>query len=69
MEEWGIRPGEPVPLEKLRERALALFKELLFWNLVLTQDPEKGKARQRMIELRLEVQKQLDVLAPGWDEV
>jgi len=68
MEEWGIRPGEPVPLEKLRERALALFKELLFWNLVLTQDPEKGKARQRMIELRLEVQKQLDVLAPGWDE-
>ena len=69
MSGWGIRPGEPIPPEKLKERALALFKELLFWNLVRTQDPEKRKALDRMIELRLEIQEQMDILAPGWAEV
>ena len=69
MSEWGIRPGEQIPPEKLKERALALFKELVFWNLVLTKNPEKRKARERMIELRLEIQEQLDILVPGWAEV
>ena len=68
MSEWGIRPGEPIPPEKLKERAHALWKELIFWNLVLTRNPEKKKARDRMIELRLEIQEQLDVLAPGYLE-
>ena len=68
MSSWGIRPGEPIPFEKLKERARALLKELIFWNLVRTKNPEKQKAREKMIELRLEVQKQLDVLVPGWAE-
>ena len=68
MKEWGIRPGEPIPPEKLKERALALFKELLFWNLVRTKHPEKKKARDRMIELRLKIQEQMDILVPGWAE-
>ena len=69
MRGWGIRPGEPIPPEKLKERAQALFKELVFWNLVFTKNPEKRKAKERMIELRLEIQEQLDILVPGWAEV
>jgi len=69
MSEWGVKPGEPIPWEKLKERAQALFKELLFWNLVMTTNPEKQKARERLIELRLDIHEQLDVLVPGWAEV
>jgi len=69
MSEWGVKPGEPIPREKLKERAQALFKELLFWNLVMVRDPKKFKARERMIELRLDIQEQLDILVPDWAEV
>jgi len=69
MSDWEIRPGEQIPLEKLKERAQALFKELVFWNLVTSRDPEKQKAKERMIELRLEIQACLDILVPGWAEV
>lgn len=69
MSSWGVKPGEPIPPEKLKERAQALFKELVFWNLLLGGNPEKKKAIDRMVELRLKIQEQLDILAPGWAEV
>ena len=68
MSNWGIRPGQAIPPEKLKERARALFKELVFWNLVLTNTMPKREAKNRMIELRLEIQEQLDILIPGWAE-
>lgn len=68
MSDWNVRPGEPISVEELRNRARALVKELLFWNMVITMNPEKRKARDRMIELRLEVQDLLETLAPGWGD-
>ena len=68
MSEWNVKPGQPIDPEELKKRARALVKELLFWNLVKTRNPEKAKARDRMIELRLEVQEQLEILVPEWAE-
>lgn len=65
---WGVNPGEPVPLWTLKTRAAALVRELLFWNLCLVRDPAKKKARDKLVELRCEIQEALDVLAPGWEK-
>lgn len=66
MKEWNVRAGEPIPREELNKRAYQTIKELLFWNFLIVKDPKLAKAKERMIEIRLEAQEQLDILAPGW---
>ena len=68
MTEWNIKPGEPVDPAKTREIAHQIWKGLVFFNLLKTRDPEKKKALERLTELRLEIQNQLDILAPGYLE-
>ena len=68
MSAWNVRPGEAISPEKAKQIAHEVWKGLVFFNLVKTQDPAKKAALERLVELRLEVQKQLDVLAPGYME-
>ena len=68
MSEWNVRPGEPVDPEKAKKIAYQVWKGLVFFNLMRTRDPKKKAALGRLIQLRLEIQEQLDVLAPGYLE-
>jgi hypothetical protein len=66
---WGVKPGQPVPIEKRREMAKQVLEGLVFFAVIISTDPEKKKALARLQELRLEIQEQLDILAPGWADV
>lgn len=68
LSKWGIKLGEPVSPEKCREIAKQIFEGLVFFAILKSTDPEKEKALARMTELRLELQEQLDILAPGYAE-
>ena len=58
----------PIPVEKIKEHAENIFKGLIFFEIMKTTDPEKAKALEKLAELRLEIQKILDVVAPEWSK-
>ena len=68
MSEWNVRPGELVDPAKTREIAKQIWKGLVYFAILKTHDPKKQAALDRLTELRLQVQEQLDVLAPGYLE-
>ena len=59
----------PVPVHKIKQHALNIFRGLVFFEMMKTPDPEKAKALDKLTELRLEIQGLLDVIAPEWAKV
>jgi len=83
MSEWNVKAGQPVDPATTRKIAKEIWKGLVYfarkiakeiWKglvyfaILKTHDPKKKAALERLTELRLEVQEQLDVLAPGYLE-
>ena len=68
MSEWNVKPGQPADPATTKRIAKEIWKGLVYFALLKTHDPKKKAALERLTELRLQVQEQLDVLAPGYLE-
>lgn len=58
----------PVSLILVRERAMILFKAFVWFSILKSKDPGQQKLLDRLMELRLEIQGVLNLLAPGWEK-